>query len=256
MKPSAGRRYKTFDGEGLYVEVLPTGQKVWRIKWGWQGQPQSPFTLGRYPAISLKEARLKLADFKRALDAGIHPVRQKLFEQEADQNTFERVALEWLDKQKAAWDNKHWQTVKGRLERFAFPHIGAMPVRQITPTDMLRLLRLIEEQGKLSTTERVKGICSQAFRYGIAAGYCDSDPCRDLAGALIPYREKHRAAMTRPDDVALLMARIFTYQGSPIVKYALLWAAYTFCRPVEVSRASFLPKLTTRCRNGGCPPNG
>lgn len=237
LKPT-DKRYKAFDGAGLYIEVMPSGSKVWRIKWRWEGKEQSPFTLGHYPGLGLKEARRKLADFRRDVEAGVHPARKKAEEQEARGSTFAKVAREWLSRQNT-WSVKHKQTVESRLERFVFRHIGDRPIGEIAPPEVLRLLRLIEAQGKLDTAERVKNICSQTFRYGVAAGYCDSDPCRDLTGALTTHQGTHRAALTRPADVALLMARIHAYPGSPVVKFALLWSAYTFCRPGEVCNAAF-----------------
>ncbi len=236
LKPKEGR-YKVFDGGGLYLEVLPSGSKVWRIKYRWQGN-DIRYTVGGYPSTSLRDARGALAEVKRMLDAGENPARKREAEQSHHENTFEKVAREWVSRQQT-WAEVHRGTVLSRLERFVFKHIGNTPVTQITPPEVLRLLRIIEDQGKLDTAERVKGICSQAFRYGVSAGYCESDPCRDLSGALTTHHEIHRAALTKPDDVAMLMARIHEYPGSPVVKCALLWSAYTFCRPGEICNAIY-----------------
>ena len=91
----------------------------------------------------------------------------------------------------------HGNTVKRRLELYAFPHIGDKKVDKISPSEALHFLRLIEGKGKNETASRVLGICSQVFRYAVACGLCESDPCRDLRGALTTHVETPRAALIR-----------------------------------------------------------
>jgi integrase len=228
--------YKVFDGGGLYLEVLPTGTKVWRIKYSFEKKDRR-FTLGHYPVITLREARMLLFAAKESLASGIDPARQKA--ESANARTFEAVALDWIEKQTPRWSAIHKQIVSTRLKAHALPHIGKSPIAEITPPDVLRFIRLIENRGKNETAFRVLGICSQVFRYGVSCGICQSDPCRDLRGALTAHTGTPRPALTNPDDVGKLMAAIHSYRGSSIMRSAILWSAYTFCRPGEVRRAEW-----------------
>lgn len=230
LKPKA-TRYKVFDGGGLYLEVMPSGTKVWRIKYR-DGGKDRRHTLGHYPAVSLRDARMALFNAKTALEAGdVLKVPTKA--------TFEATALEWIERQAPKWSEAHKNTVTSRLQKYAFPHIGDNAIQCVTPQAVLEFLRLVEGRGKYETASRVLGICSQVFRYGVSCGYCPSDPCRDLRGALTAHVEKPRPALTHPDEVAGLMASIREYRGNVVTKAALLWSAYTFCRPGEVRRAEW-----------------
>lgn len=231
------KRFKVFDGGGLYLEVLPTGTKVWRAKYTFVGKDKR-LTIGTYPAVSLKDARKGLAQAKEVLQQGLDPAqRPKSGEQKAI--TFTHVACEWIEKQSPRWSANHKDTVQYRLERFVLPHLGEQPVDIVTPRMVLDVVRLIETSGKNETASRVLGICSQVFRYAVACGLCPSDPCRDLRGALQAHVEVPRPALTRKEDIAGLMASIDSYTGYSATRYALYWSAYTFCRPGEVRRVEW-----------------
>jgi integrase len=232
LRPKSSR-YKVFDGGGLYIEVIPTGLKIWRVKVRHEGKDKR-VTLGRYPAVTLKNAREKLAALKERLATGqgIEPPPP-----ESD-SAFSAVALEWIDRKSPIWGEDHKKTVLYRLDRFVFPHIGNRAIEKVPPMDILKLIRAIENDGKNHTAHRVLGICSQVFRYGVASGKCPSDPCRDLAGALTCYAEKPRAAIINPKEAGELMVRIGAYKARDM-RYMLLWSAYTFCRPGEVRQAEW-----------------
>ena len=171
--------YKVFDGGGLYIEVLPTGKKVWRAKYRFE-KKEKRATFGHYPGISLREARTALNTLKDTLASGVDPSELKHTHAPTSGGMFEAVALDWIEKQRAGWAEEHAGTVKRRLELYAFPHIGNKNVDGIAPSEILGFLRLIEGRGKNETASRVLGICSQVFRYAVACGLCESDPCRDF----------------------------------------------------------------------------
>lgn len=236
LKPK-DKTYKKFDGNGsgLYVEVLPSGVKSFRVKVSIHGYEKRP-TLGIYPDLSLKEAR---AMIEQAKAKAIEEAEANEAAPQVEIHTFSAVALEWIEKQAKVWSPDHKGTVEYRVRRFAFPHIGDRDIASITAPDALAFLRLIEGDSKYETASRVRGICSQVFRYGIACGYCTNDPCRDLAAALTPHETKPNAALTKPEDIARLMAGITNYHGQRVTVCALFWSAYTACRPGEVRKAEW-----------------
>ncbi len=234
LKPQQ-KRYKMFDGSGLYIEILPTGIKTWRIKYRDKNGKDKRYTIGQYPEISLREARRVLQNVKDKIVAGDTPESHA----EVVTQTVETTALEWMERQVQRWSEKHKSNVLMRLRNYVFPSIGDRDIQEVTPQEILAFLRPVEEQRKFETASRVLGICSQIFRYGVACGYCPSDPCRDLRGALTTCKEKPFPALTDPNDVAGLMASIREYQGNVVTRSALFWSAYTFCRPGEVRRAEW-----------------
>lgn len=126
----AEKRFKAFDSGGLYLEVLPSGSKVWRLKYRWERKDKR-LTIGPYPSVTLKDARKQAQRAKNVLESGRDPAAEKSAEDKAV--TFEAVTREWIEKQSARWSDVHKSTVCYRLERFAFQHIGALPIDSVTP---------------------------------------------------------------------------------------------------------------------------
>ncbi|MCL4678890.1 MAG: integrase arm-type DNA-binding domain-containing protein [Alphaproteobacteria bacterium] len=185
------KAYKLADGGGLYLEIMPNGSKCWRLKYRYLNK-EKRLALGVYPVITLADAREGRDRAKKLLVQGIDPSGAKKAEKREAirnaENTFKAVALEWHEKQKGVWSANHAQNVTRRFEMDIFPYIGNRPIADIDPPELLEVLRRIEKRGALDVTARVKQICSQVFRYGIATGLCQRDPSADLRGALKPNR--------------------------------------------------------------------
>lgn len=191
--------YKKADGGGLYLHVKPDGAKYWRLKYYFLGT-EKLLALGVYPIVSLQEAREKREAAKKLLDAGKDPnsVKKEKKRQsvERHKNTFKAVALEWHECQIGKWTPSHALNVMRRLNVDIFPYIGNRPLADIDPPELLNdVLRRIEKRGALDVTARVKQICGQIFRYGIATGKCQRDPSADLKGALKVGKVNHFATL-------------------------------------------------------------
>jgi integrase len=246
--------YRLFDGGGLYLEVAPSGGKLWRLKYRFDGK-EKRLALGAYPEIPLasrmdkamgvwiegarerrEKARLLLA---QGIDPGAH--RKSIKESRATQaeNSFEVVAREWVSKFAARWKPSHGTLVLSRLERDVFPWIGDRPIAEITPPELLTVLRRVESRGALETAHRARQYAGQIFRYAVATGRADRDPAADLRGALEPKRPTHRAAITNPKEIGALLRAIHDYQGHFITKCALKLAPLLFVRPGELRMAEW-----------------
>ncbi|MBI1216810.1 MAG: DUF4102 domain-containing protein [Alphaproteobacteria bacterium] len=193
-KPES-KPYKLVDGGGLYLLVKPEGGKYWRMKYYYLGK-EKLLALGVYPLVSLAEAREARNQAKKMLAAGKDPsVVKKENKRKAlrtAKNTFQAVALEWHEKQKERWTPHHAVNVMRRLNIDIFPYIGKRPISEIDPPELLEeVLRRIEKRNSLYVAGRVKQICGQIFRYGVATGKCKRDPSADLRGALKTGKTKH-----------------------------------------------------------------
>jgi len=169
----------------------------------------------------------------------IDPSIQKQATRTAKADSFEAVAREWFAKEKAIWKPSHADTVIGRLEKNIFPWLGSTPINDIEPPDMLAVLRRIESRGAIETAHRIKRVCGQVFRYGIATGRCKRDPVPDLRGALQPVKTLHLATITDPKRVGELLRAIEGYSGTFEVQCALQIAPYLFVRPGELRHAEW-----------------
>ena len=228
--------YKLRDGRGLYLLVNPTGARLWRLRFRQPGR-ESMISLGAYPDVSLKIARDRREEARKAIAAGVDPAAQRRAERVGHENTFQVIALEWLTKRKFAAKTR--TKAEWTFNDLLFPHIGSRPIASITAPDMLRVLRTIEDRGKHETAHRTKQRASQVFRYAIATGRAERDPTADLRGALAPIIVTNRAALTDPKDVGGLLRSIDNYIGQPATEYALKLAPYVFARPIELRAAEW-----------------
>lgn len=197
--------------------------------------------IGVYPHVALKDAREKRDEAKKLLAAGVDPgenrkaVRSAAIDRSA--NSFEVVALEWIAKHSKEISASYMEKVASRLKKDAFPHIGAKPIADIQPQDILKIAHRIEGRGALESAHRIIRECGQVFRYAVQTGRLTSDPTRDLKGALPAFKNQHFAAYTEPADVAKLLRIIDLSSASPIVKLALKLAPLVFVRPGELRTA-------------------
>jgi len=134
----------------------------------------------------------------------------------------------------------HAEDVKRRLEVNTFPHIGARPIAEIEPPELLATIREIELRRAYDLAHRVLGVCGQVFRYGVATGRCKSDPTRDLKGALTPHKQKNQNAI-RPEQLPELLRAIASYDsiGDKQTRLALQLLAQTFVRTNELIGAEW-----------------
>jgi integrase len=232
---------KMFDGQGLFLLVTPTGGKLWRMKYNYQGKERL-LAIGAYPALSLADARQRRDEAKKLLANDVDPNEIKKAQKAAittgDENSFEVVAREWHTKFAPTWSDSHAYWVLRRLEQYVFPVIGARPIAELKGLDVLNVLRIIESVA-LETAHRVKFVIGQIFRYAVGSGRAERDWTADLKGLLPPRSQKHHAAITEPKEVAGLLRAIDEFVGTYSVKCALQLSPMVFIRPGELRNAEW-----------------
>jgi integrase len=227
---------------GLYLEVAPSGGKLWRLKYRFGGK-EKLLALGPYPLVGLKEAREKRDAAKKLLldhqDPGEVKRAQKLATVYGVEESFEYVAREWIEHNSRTWVESHSSRIARRLEQYVFPWIGKRRVSQITAPELLSVVRQLEKRGTIETAHRVFALCGQVLRYAVAAGRAERDITPDLRGALTPVKETHLASITEPREIGRLLAAIDAYDGFPVTRYALLLAPLVFLRPGEFRKGEW-----------------
>lgn len=228
------------DGGGLYLLVRPAG-RYWRLKYR-IARREKVLALGVYPEVSLSEARARRDDAKAALRNGMDPsaVRRsnKAAAVASAGTSFGAVADEWLGMQKRMAPATRTKAV-WTFKTLVGPWIGHIPVDQVTPAELLKVLRRIEASGAHETAHRTRQRCSQVFRFAIATGRATVDPAAPLRGALAPVKVTNRAAITDAATIGELMRAIDGYSGGFITRCALQMAALTFVRPGELRAAEW-----------------
>ena len=237
VKPS-DKPFKLSDGGGLHLLVKPNGSKYWHQAYRFQGR-QKLISLGVYPIVSLKDAREQRDDNKRLLARGIDPSAQRKAEKLSSEGSFEALAREWHGKFSSNWSLSHSDRILRRFEKDIFPWIGNCRVTEISPPELLTVLRRIEGRGAIETAHRAMQNCGQVFRYGIATGRAERDPAADLRGAIPPAKAKHHPSVKDPKEISKLLKAIGGYEGSIITRCALQLAPLVFVRPGELRHAEW-----------------
>lgn len=233
------KQYRLTDQGGLYLRVYPTGARYWQLRYRSPGTgKEKVLSLGTYPATSLTAARKKTLEAKLAISAGTDPGLQKQHEKltrkVAAENTFKAVGEEWFTKQSTHWSETHKTRTLGILKNNLCKWLGQRPISEITPPELLAVLRKTEARGIHETARRALQTAGQVYRYAIATGRATDDPTRALKGALTTPKGKHFAAITDPVELGKLLVAIDNYQGGPEVKAALQLSPFFFCRPGEL----------------------
>jgi len=238
VKPGS-RQQKLSDGGGMYLLVTKSG-KYWRYDYRYF-KKRKTLALGVYPEVSLKKARERHHEARKKLSDGIDPGHlRKVYKAakfQAAENSFGKLAWDWFSRQN--WTEGHARTVRGRLDNDIIPWLGDLPVNEITAQEVLAVCRRVESRGAIESAHRVKTICSQVFRYCVASGLIESDPCRDLKKALTPTVSKNMATITDPVKVGALMRAIEAYEGHLVTRLALQLAPLVFVRPGELRHAEW-----------------
>lgn len=242
LKPR-DKDYKAADEKGLYLQITPSGGRLWRLKFRAPGGAEKKLALGAYPAVSLKAAR-ELRDEARALLAkGIDPAEQKKRDKHAAKvsaaNSFAAVARSYIDKCQREGRALATITKQEWLLKLVDRAIGNRPVSEIQPFEMLESVRKYETTGRTEAAHRALQFSSQVFRFAIANQLAASDPTRDLRGALVSHKTKHHAAILEPKKAGELLRAMDGYEGHPFTKIALQLSALLFVRPGELRQAEW-----------------
>ena len=241
VKPASSPR-KYFDGEGLFLYVPPNGSKLWRMSYRFDGKTKL-LSFGKYPAVSLRDARASRDKAKSLLAKGVDPAELKKKQEqerlEESKYNFELVAREWHKVRMSAFSQKHQTTVLYRLETYIFPFIGKKAVTRLEINDVLAVLRPLEAKQHYETARRVFQIISQVFRYAVVLGRMKSNIASDLRGILHPRKVTHRATLTDTKKVGQLLRDIDRYEGYFPLVCALKLAPMVFTRPTELRAAEW-----------------
>ncbi len=241
IKAAKGRAkdYKLADSDGLYLLVKPNGGRYWRMNYRFRGY-QKTLSFGAWPEITLIDARARRDEARRQVARGTDPGEKlKLDRIAADiaaAITFRSVAEEWLTKTEKEGFSAVTLKKNRWLLAFAFEKLGHRPIAEITPHELLGVLRKIEGRGRHESAKRIRAICSQVFRYGIATARADRDVAADLRGALIVPKVTHRPAVTTPNEVGALLRAIESFEGHPTTDIALKLSPHVFVRRLEAMR--------------------
>ncbi len=136
------------DGDGLRLVVKAAGGKSWVLRYQFAGKRRD-MGLGSYPEVSLKAARLAVAQQRRLMASGTDPMAARDAEREAQRQqvarriTFETLTADYIAAHGAHWSAQWLQGWRSKMERYVFPRLGKLPAVDIQTEHVLKVLQPI-----------------------------------------------------------------------------------------------------------------
>ena len=235
------KQKKMTDGKGLFLLLHPNGSKYWRMKYQFSGKEKT-LAFGVWPEVSLTEAREMRNEAKLLLKDGKDPSgvkkSQKLNQKIQNSNTFGSITQEWLLMKKKEWKKAHSHDVQRALEIHVLPDLANRPIAEIDSTELLAVLKKIEDQGKFEAAHRARQKVDAIFRYAALNQRCEQNPAVNLKGALVtPKRSKQKAL--EESDLPEFLKKIDKYDGAIITKFGLRMVLLTLARTTEIRYATW-----------------
>jgi integrase len=230
--------YKISDSGGLHLLITPTGGKLWRWKYRFEGA-EKLMALGRYPEVSLSDARERRDMARRKLASGIDPMAERMARKTAvivaTEHTFEKIAGRWLEHWKGNKSARHVSTTRNRLRVNVYPVLGSRPIAEIEPMELVELAKRIEARGASDMAKRILQIVGMVLRYAVAHGFSKRNPASEIrpSDILKPTRKTNMARIDAKELPALLRA-IEVYEGRQLTRLAIKLMALTFVRTSEL----------------------
>ncbi len=233
---------KMADAGGLYLLLNTNGSKWWRLDYRFAGKRKT-LSMGVFPDVGLKDARERRDSARKLLADGIDPGANRKAQKEASTecsaNSFEVICREWLENKRQNIEEDQYNKALARLEKNVFPWLGNRPITEISAPEVLSVMRRVDARGARYTAHKIKSEISQCFRYAIATGRAERDPCPDLRGAIPTAKTENLPSITDPKGVGELLRSFDAFRGTFVVKCALEIAPRVFVRPGELRKAEW-----------------
>ncbi len=231
--------YRLTDANGLCLEVTPTGSKLWRYRYRFNGSAKM-LALGAYPSVTLLKARQLRDGARQLLIEGTDPGEQKKTAKQAQKVeglTFETLAREWFAYNAPRWAESTTYKAKLYLENDLIPGIGSRPVKAITRPDLVELVRKVEARGTLNAAGKIRQWLHQIFRYGLAKGVVDANPATDLSVVAAPPKAARHHPHVTFAELPEMLAKSEAANIHSLTRHAIRLLTLTAVRPGELRQA-------------------
>ncbi len=232
----AEKPFKLNDGKGLYLYINTSGGKLWRFDFSYNGKRKT-LSIGKYPTVSLVEARQAAENARRLLVSGQDPSEAKQQEkrerQAAALNTFEAIARRWHSDNLIRWKENHAARVLRYFETDVFPVIGEMPIQEIRVGDIKTVLDGVMTRGVNNTAEKIREWTGAIFDYAVMLEVVETNPAYSLRKYIPTKQTDHRPALPR-EELTEFFRRLILAEIEPQNRIALILNMLTFLRSTEL----------------------
>jgi len=237
------KAYSLNDGGGLYLWITPAGGRLWR--WAYRfDRKEKLMSLGKYPDVSLAQARERHSDARKLLASAIDPMAQRKAEKTAERaavdNSFQSVAARWLEHWQEGKSQRHVDYVKRRMDADILPCLGSRPIAEIEAPELVAMANAIQDRGARDIAKRALETVGQVFRYSIAHGFSKRNPASEIRPSdILKSARKTNYARVDARELPELLRGIEVYPGTHVTRLAMKLLAMTFVRTSELIQAKW-----------------
>ena len=233
--------YTLSDGDGLQLRVKTTGSKLWILKYSHPiSKKRTNISFGKYPDVSLADARKRRAEAKKLLANNIDPKTHKDEAQQKDrddlENTFGVFALKWFVLKQQAVKPETAEKAYQSLQKHIIPALGNTPIQHIKPMPVIRILEPVKAKGNFETVKRLCRIINEVMRLAVASGHIEVNYLSDIT-KLFPAAKKQHMATIEPERLPELMQRLYSANITRTTRCLIEWQLHTMTRPIESATA-------------------
>ncbi|EMI4402066.1 integrase domain-containing protein [Vibrio parahaemolyticus] len=235
------KEYYLVDGQGLKLRVLPSGSKQWLFNYyrPTNGK-RANLNLGRFPDVSLVQARKACLNAKELIAQGVDPQderkRQQQAHKEIHEHTFSKVAKDWFAIKQHDVTPDYALDIWRSLELHIFPHLSDKPIKSITAPEVIELLKPIEAKGSLETVKRLAQRLNEVMNFATNCGLIQANPLSGIRAAFKKPKKENMKSLT-PAELPELMGAIANASIKRTTRCLIEWQLHTMTRPAEASGA-------------------
>lgn len=232
IKSNPGKSIKKSDGGGLFLLISPKGSASWKYSYRFEGK-QKTLSLGQYPRLSLREARLKHHEAVELLFMDVDPSAKKQAQKRAEisrqSETFQKYAVEWFNAQVPRWSEGHAKRVFSSLKNYLFPEMGNVSIHEVTVPLVKNVIDSFREKGILDTSSRLMERINSIMNYCVQTGVLTLNPCLSLRGYVKVPPAQHQPALPE-QDLVNFFKKLILINARTQTKLAMLFTIITFVR--------------------------
>ena len=246
--------YRIPVGENVYLDVLPNGRKVWRMRY-LKADTKKPaiYTFGDYPDIPLKAINDLAKEVKNLVKQGIDPTayreQQKLTTEvqrqatlRAQAHSFETITREWHTHRRDSL--KRWKSEKNAakilhmLEVNLFPDLGALHISEVTAPLLLETIQKVVNRGAVETAKKLNRWTVDIFRYAVLRKLVAHNEADNLKGELPTPAHKNNPYL-KAHEIGGFIRKVEADTGGEIIKLAILLTLHCLTRTQETRFAQW-----------------
>lgn len=234
--------YKLSDNRGLFLLVTKTGGKHWKLKYLFDDKEQK-LSLGKYPDITLIQARALREKYNSDIANGINPSEvkkenKKLKQQEEikQENTLNKISDEFFIQIENSVTEKYLTKLKSYYTNHIKATLGTKPIKEIQRADIIKIVDEMQNKGIIESAKKTLNLIERIYKFSVAREYTEHNIIADFDKSIVLKKSivKHHATITDDKTIKILLDAINNYSGETVTRYALKIIPYLALRPIEL----------------------